>query len=49
MPSDINFFKKYVFSIYIAHSDLGEIGRAELKFGNGSWAHVIRIDQGRPE
>ena len=40
MSSCVDFLKQYAFSVVIEHPDLGEIGRAELKFGNGSWAHV---------
>ena len=40
MLSSVDFFRQYTFSAYIVHPDLGEIGRAELKFGNGSLVHV---------
>ena len=40
MLSSVDFFRQYTFSVCIVHPDLGEIGRAELKFGNGSLVHV---------
>lgn len=40
MLSSVDFFRQYTFSVNIEHPDLGAIGRAELKFGNGSLAHV---------
>ena len=44
MSSDVDFLKQYTFSVYIAHPDLGKIGRAELKFGNGGRAHLTFED-----
>lgn len=40
MVDSIDFWREYRFGVRISHPDLGDIGRAELKFGNGSWAHV---------